>query len=683
MNQVAQAVFRAIHEGKWLSIEYKNKQGERTRYWIAVKDIDRKRRSLKVEGFHLTEHTLSNFDCIYLDSILSATVIEASYCEPNQKLICQMQTQPEQYEDLFGNPVNLKILNYLKDCSRLDTQPYEYDYALIRSLDADCFRGGNYHLSEEQFSDFVRQFQKESVQSEQQKMFRWKQLVMNELSIPVKGRGAKQEALYVMAYRKLFLDVKNRMLRPEDEVTICKELTIDGERQSIRKYMDPADYELLDDFDHKKEVIKDRITAFNRLRTGVDDRPYIIALARDIKVDLNKEYQAIIEAFEEGRATYPLRAFFGRLTGKPIRHKEYPLALLEKRANLDQLLAIYNAVKYPVTYVQGPPGTGKSYTIINTIITAFFNEKTVLLASYNNHPIDSVVKGLKTIPYKKGMDIPFPVVRLGNQELTKKALREIRKQYEGIQNQKVFEGTLERNREEKIERTKRLTELLKKYEETLSLREKKAAIETLLNTTKQLTFQADLQGRQLAEIQKKLEQIGEITNEQALDLLDGDIQEFKKYLNFTSIRYLKRLGEPKNEDLRNILYIENEEERVKAFNQYLSVEENVRKFLRIFPVVATSCISSHKIGSPKAYFDITIMDEASQCNMAMSLLPIIRGENLMLVGDPQQLNPVILLDEKSNAVLRQKYQIPQEYDYISNSIYKAFLLTSSSFSTSI
>lgn len=677
MKQVAQAIFKAIHEGKWLSITYKNKQGEHTRYWIAVKDIDRKRRSLKVEGFHLTEHTLSDFDCIYLDSILSAAVIEGSYCEPNQKLISRMQAQPEQYEDLFGNPVNLKILNYLKDCSRLDTQPYEYDYALIRSLDGDCLQGGNYHLNEEQFSDFVKQFQKESVQSENQKLFQWKQLVMNELSIPVRGRGGKREALYVMAYRKLFLDVKNRMLRPEQEVTICKEFTIEGERQSIRKYMDPADYELLEDFQKNKETIKDRVTAFNRLPTGVDDRPYIIALARDIKVDLNKEYGAIMEAFEEGRATYPLRAFFGRLTAKPIRHKEYPLALLEKRANLDQLLAIYNAVKYPVTYVQGPPGTGKSYTIINTIVTAFFNEKTVLLASYNNHPIDSVVQGLKTIPYKKGIHIPFPVVRLGNQELTKKALREIRRQYESIQNQKVFEGTLERNREEKIERTRRLTELLKKYEETLSLREKKAAIETLLNTTKQLTFQADLQGRQLQEIQRKLKQIGEITNEQALDLLDGDIQEFKKYLNFTSIRYLKRLGEPKNEDLRTILYMENEDDRVKAFNRYLSEGKNVRKFLRIFPVVATSCISSHKIGSPKPYFDITIMDEASQCNMAMSLLPVIRGENLMLVGDPQQLNPVILLDEKSNAVLRQKYQIPQEYDYVGNSIYKAFLANDS------
>lgn len=45
---------------------------------------------------------------------------------------------------------------------------------------------------------------------------------------------------------------------------------------------------------------------------------------------------------------------------------------------------------------------------------------------------------------------------------------------------------------------------------------------------------------------------------------------------------------------------------------------------------------------------MTIMDEASQCNVAISLVPIIRGEKLMMVGDPQQLNPVILLGELTN-----------------------------------
>mgnify|MGYP000625844177 CR=1 FL=1 len=71
--------------------------------------------------------------------------------------------------------------------------------------------------------------------------------------------------------------------------------------------------------------------------------------------------------------------------------------------------------------------------------------------------------------------------------------------------------------------------------------------------------------------------------------------------------------------------------------------------------------------------DMVVMDEASQGNIATSLVPILRGESLMLVGDPQQLNPVILLNPVVNQKLRKMYQITDEYDYIKNSIYKAFL----------
>ena len=57
-------------------------------------------------------------------------------------------------------------------------------------------------------------------------------------------------------------------------------------------------------------------------------------------------------------------------------------------------------MKYPLAYIQGPPGTGKTNTIINTIVTAFFNERTVLFASNNNHPIDGVYEKLSHLKYK-------------------------------------------------------------------------------------------------------------------------------------------------------------------------------------------------------------------------------------------------------------------------------------------
>lgn len=43
MNAVCRDIFRAVHEGKWLSIEYRNQQEQVTRYWIGIRNIGRTR----------------------------------------------------------------------------------------------------------------------------------------------------------------------------------------------------------------------------------------------------------------------------------------------------------------------------------------------------------------------------------------------------------------------------------------------------------------------------------------------------------------------------------------------------------------------------------------------------------------------------------------------------------------
>lgn len=285
---------------------------------------------------------------------------------------------------------------------------------------------------------------------------------------------------------------------------------------------------------------------------------------------------------------------------------------------------------------------------------------------------------LKNISYRGREKVAFPIIRLGNDEKVAEALDYIKELYEKTKTLTVFDSTLERNKDDRVIRTKKLTELLRRHEEKLELLEKKEAIEEMMKTNHHLTFQTSLQGVQLAEVKEKLEQIGEITDEEALKLVLEDEEQFKQYLYFTSAKYIQRLKEPKNEDLLHIVNMEthdaeSREIRVKAFNDYLKKPENVKKLQRIFPIVATTSVSSHKIGQPEVYFDMVIMDEASQGNIAVSLVPILRGKNLMLVGDPQQLSPVVLLDELDNAKLRRLYGVTEEYDYIKNSIYKAYL----------
>jgi hypothetical protein len=665
MKSVQRDIFKAIHEGKWLSIEYKNQSGQTTKYWIGIKVIDVKQRSLLVSGLHLSQYSLCDLK-IFIDSILSSAIIDGSYMEVNQRLVDDIQLNPHKYQSIFSSTINFNILNYLAECNRLDSTPYKCEYSLIRYLDEDRLVSGSYALTDEQFRKIVNTFQYKAANKNNQTKI--KQLCMNVLSINSK-RG-----LYVLAYRKLMLDVTDKVLRADHEVTICRENIIDGYRQSIRQFLDADDYSLLDDFDKNRELIKDKITRNNPQINGVDDMPYLIALERDVMVDLDYEYKSILDMYDSGQVTVPIKAFFGELTRKPERRKEYPIALLNKKVNIDQLLAMNTAMKYPIAYIQGPPGTGKTNTIINTIVTAFFNERTVLFSSYNNHPIDSVFKAFQEIKYRD-RTVPFPIVRLGNKEKVLECLEHIRDIYEKAKNISIYDKTLERNKNDKIERTRKLTALLKKHETLLDLKERKEAIEKLLASNKHFTFQADLQTRQLEEVNRQIKSLGKVTDEEAISLLEDDEEEFLKYLYFISAKCIKRIDEPKNKDLLDIINMPDSDKELKftSFTRYISEDENLKKFLRIFPIVATTCISAHRLGEPKQYFDMVIIDEASQCNTAISLIPIIRGDNLMLVGDPQQLNPVILLNPKDNAALKKKYSVSNEYDYIDNSIYKTYL----------
>lgn len=678
MNPILRDIFRAIHEGRWLTIEYRNKQELITRYWIGIQDLNAGRRCLRVEGLHLGQYTLEQYNYIYIDSILSSQVIEGSYCPVNQQLVQDIHENPHKYKSLFDQVANLKVLSYLEDCSRMDTTPYRTDFALIKYLDRDSFTGEVYPLSEEQFRKIVREFQiKAEKKSDKEKKHEYRYtiqyLAMNVMSIHT------AKGLYVLAFRKLNLDVRRRCLKPDEDITICTEFTIDGVKQSIRRYLDAEDYELLHDFEANQEQIKDAVTRANRNISGVDDMPYMIGLGLDLVLDLHHEYGAILEMYQKGQVPVPIKAFFGDLLERPRSRRAVPITLLNRKINLDQLLAIDHAMKYPVAYVQGPPGTGKTNTIMNVIVTAFFNEKTVLFTSYNNHPIDGVVEKLTKLTYR-GKVIPFPVIRLGNQEKMREALITMRSLYEQTKAIPVFDKALSRKRDNQAEQMKRLSELLRKYQEVLDLKERSETIGRLLEynqsqgaSMQMLPFETDLSGRQLERVNRQLAKIGEITDSDAFSLLMDDVEELKQYLYFTSVKCIQKLDLPANEDLKDIILTENEEQRLEAFGKYLGKTEQLQKFLRIFPVVATTCISAHKLGTPENQFDMTIMDEASQCNTAIGLVPVIRGKNLLLVGDPQQLNPVILLDDITNQRLRKKYSVTEEYDYRRNSIYKTFL----------
>ena len=665
INKISRDIFKAIHEGKWVAVEYRNKQQNVTKYWIGIKNINPYKKMLIVDGLNVATSEMKELN-MYFDSIIDANLIEGSFYEINSKLLEDIEEYSSRYSFVFNNVTNLKLLDYYSECNKLDNTPYRNDYKLIDELDIDAIGDGDYRLSKEQFDLLVKVYNRNAKNKKQNPMSGSASLCMNICSIHTK------KGLYVLAYKKLLFDVKNRTLTQDEEVSVCREFTVDGVKISAHWFLDADEFYLLDRFDENAELIKDLITKNNPEYNGVDDLPYVMALSRDFPVNLDAEYNAILEMYENDTVTYPIKAFFGDLTAKPRRIKNYPLALYNDKVNLDQLLAIHNGLKYPVLYVQGPPGSGKTNTILNTVVTAFFNNKTVLISSYNNHPVDEIYQKLSHLKYK-GDDIPFPIIRLGNGEKLKDAIKQIRLLFKITSSMQVFDSSLNRKKTYEEHKTKALSDLLRKYEEKLDLSERREMIKTMLSSSSNLPFLADLQGEQLVNVNNTLKEIGEITDDDIKPLISQDRLELLKFLNFTSAKFIKRLSEPKYKELTDIIFTKDLNEAVKQLNHYLSNDENFQKFLKIFPVVATTNISAHRLGEPKQYFDMVIMDEASQCNTAVALVPIIRGGQLLLVGDPQQLKPVILLDERNNLILKKRYNITDEYDYRNKSVYQTFL----------
>lgn len=78
MNTIAKQIFRAVHEGKWLYVEYCNKKSNQiSRFWIGIKNIIENRTTklctLECSGLHLHNYTLADNMQLSVDRILSAS----------------------------------------------------------------------------------------------------------------------------------------------------------------------------------------------------------------------------------------------------------------------------------------------------------------------------------------------------------------------------------------------------------------------------------------------------------------------------------------------------------------------------------------------------------------------------------------------------------------------------------
>ncbi len=663
---IGKAISKSIKENKWLCIDYVNLKGEESSFWCSIEDVDIERKILKADIFNIfkSNEVVTN-GRLYFDRIKKAKIIEGTYCPSNPRLVEKIERNITKLPWLEFDNFDDRILEYYSEAKKLDNDPFQSVYSNVPGLDVrTLLQKQSILLDEEQFEIIAKDIYKNE---DVEKTNRHSQLAINRFSISSQGK------LYVVVYYPLSLDVRKKSLVIHEDWVVNKSFLVGEAKVSLSSYLtsSPDDYisYLHDNFEEAKNSLRENLCAHEIL----DENPLLMLISRNVNLEYDAVYESIAKKHKEGTLQPPMKAFFGELSKRNRGNAKPDIVLMDKKADIDQIRVVYNAMRQPVTYVQGPPGTGKTTTLVNVVVSSFFSDRTCLVCSNNNQPIDDIMKKF-SFEGKYGK-IHFPVLRLGNRDVLSKSLGYMKELLDfNDEKIRIYEDKLKSLNEKVSQGYDDLKSLLSSYEEKKEILADKSYLDHFYrHVMESEESSARLKNKireQMEFRQAQLEKMPDITEEQVLSKCKfvKDDPDFLMYLYFNSFKYLKKLKQPLYAELREIILEQDEESKVNRFAKWLRDDANFKKLLRVFPIICCTNISCLRLGGNETYFDICIMDEAGQCDVASSLIPISKSKRLLLVGDVNQLQPVITLDPTINEKLILNYEVPKQYDYCHNSI---------------
>ena len=340
-----------------------------------------------------------------------------------------------------------------------------------------------------------------------------------------------------------------------------------------------------------------------------------------------------------------LPAAFGQPV--PIRHRKLLRAFEQVvPANLtpDQEHVLKSAHTAPLSLVIGPPGTGKSFTIAALAVQAIYEGKTVLIASKNEQACRVVYDKIHHTMGVKNVTVDASRPRFRGMVATR--LRNLaygsQDRPKGVLNLEDYQNKVRHNNSEITKLTgwinkqrSRLPEWGKRLANAdrswlAGLRAKYAAYQVrstpFLHTWEQLRHRHQTQ--QLSYHRRLLKLTYRRRTHQLL-------RQHRKQITQLETAYRQEHGNVAQEifaktDFGIVL---------SALPVWLVRSGDVADVLPLQP----------------GLFDLVIIDEASQCDIASSLPLLYRAKSAVVVGDQHQLRHVSFLSREKEAAIREKH----------------------------
>ena len=370
----------------------------------------------------------------------------------------------------------------------------------------------------------------------------------------------------------------------------------------------------------------------------------------------------------------------------PDHGNDLPALVLAQSASDSQFRASVAALKGPITAIQGPPGTGKSSTIVNLIVSAIVDGKSVLFASKNHRALDEVEERLR----KVFGDLPV-LTRGFSQDGSEntnfiEALKSLAESPPPDQDAALAADIARKAMQEKARRMLQAWEVRMKREE-LSLR-----LSELVDRLEGLKEAYSAQGikprRKLLQrlvlwFKLRLRQSEENKVPDGLNIpeIEARISQLRARRDALGVPNHDAISEidfkRTNEELRAIARAKlvpntDNHSRFKEYIEDLNFAQTppksaslsptmARQVVRYRPVWAITSLSvPSRVPLVPALFDYVIFDEASQCDIASAMPLLARARKAIIVGDPEQLKFIPGLSIAQEHALMDSAELPKK-----------------------
>ena len=321
---------------------------------------------------------------------------------------------------------------------------------------------------------------------------------------------------------------------------------------------------------------------------------------------------------------------------------------------------IFTAVHYCTqTLIIGPPGTGKSFTIAAIAADAIAKGQSVLIAAKNFQAVEVIAQKIE-----KDFDLKKVGIAASTKNWRGKVSKRLRNILNGIGVRRVLKNDL-KGIEHSVKRT--LLEI-KRIGTILTAREQQELEwgKQLIQTKPELLLNI-----RTWWIRRKVRRLRSYFD--LFQVLEYQLKEknkrLNKWLKLKSKYQIYNTLKTARKDLQ--LFLKGIQARTGLLKENLFNSIDLDKVFHALPLWLVSASEVNQIiPLQKELFDLVIIDEATQCDIASAIPLLYRGKKAIIVGDPKQLRHISFLSFARQNLLQEQYNLTNKnlLNYRQNSI---------------